>query len=738
MNTRPKAALSPDLTSLIHHVELSRAGWRDEAFKTLLLSIINRHGDALSLDALCKLVNQAIPAAVSRPQIEHFLTTLESDRRLLKLPDGQFKLSEHAQAECARRAESDESLTSTIKQRFHDIFSVPVEAGSLDWSRFHRNFLTPLVLDLGARTYELVTGDEAEVQDVPTYRRFMSTLEGDHRSMVSAGLANFLDPSSTPMRQYMLRLLNNAFLARAIALPEDAMNTLLDRTRQPLRVRVFVDTNFLFSLLGLHENPADDVVRALYDVLGQMPGRINVQFFVLPFTVDEAQRTLDHYADELSHLYMNREVAKAIDSASSKFSGIVLTYARKAYRQGKRVSAKDYLSPYVSDFIGVARNRGIELFNANVDDLAKDDDVVTDVLTQMEHQSQRPEGRRKSYDTMLHDMMLWHFVRRQRPSRVDSPLDAKAWVATIDYGLLRFDALKKSRREPPVCIHPTSLLQLFQLWVPSSDLLTRALMKSLRPILPRTLDYEAEKTSIRIVKTLSRFESGDLSEDAASHILLSDAVRERIGNATDLAEEVEIIESEIVKHNRKLAAQLDEAENRAHQERKRAEEFEKDRDSERTRRMELGKRVEGLIDDVESARRARTQTEAEARELKRTVDSREEEMRIEKQKRIRRGALARAVVSGTAVLAIGLYIWRLIEISRDVTRMQRTGLGVAAVFISLAVALNLYERLIDGSDIAEDSRWTIRIRSWRRRGIKIFWAVVAAVVSSVVTSFLRQ
>ena len=731
MNTRRKATLSPDLASLIHHVELSRAGWRDEAFKTLLLSIIHRHGDALSLDALCELVNQAIPAAVSRPQIERFLSILVSEQWLLNLPNGRFRLSERAQAQCASRAENDESLTATIRQRFYDIFTVPVEAGSLDWSYFHSNFLTPLVLDLGARTYELVTGDETDVHDVPTYRRFVSTLRADHQSEVFTGLAKFLDPSSRSVRQYMLRLLNNAFLARAIALPEDAMKALLDRTRRPLRVRVFVDTNFLFSLLGLHENPADDVVHALYDVLEQMPGRINVEFFVLPFTVDEAQRTLEYYAGKLSEFYMSREVAKVINSASSKFGSILLTYARKAYKEGKRVSPKDYLSPYVSDFIGVARSRGIELFNAEVEHLATDDDVVADVLEHKEHQKKRPEQRQKSYDTVLHDMKLWHFVKRQRPSRVDSPLDAGSWIATIDYGLLRFDASKKSRREPPVCIHPASLLQLFQLWVPSSDLLTGALMESLRPMLPRTFDYEAENTSIRIAKVLSRFESGDLSEDLVSRILLGDAVRERIGSATGLTEEIEIIKSEVAKDNKKLATQLDEAEHRVAKERKRAKEYAKERESERRKRRELGRQVE-------DERGMREQTEAKVLELQQMIDRQAENARIEKQKQATRRALVWAAGSGVTVFIVGLYVWRTIELGRDVSGMQRVGLGTAVVFSGLAVALNLYERLVDGSQSPGGNRWAVRIRSCRRRGIKVFWAVVAMVIAGVVNSFLWQ
>lgn len=152
-------------------------------------------------------------------------------------------------------------------------------------------------------------------------------------------------------------------------------------------------------------------------------------------------------------------------------------------------------------------------------------------------------------------MVLWHFARRKRPARVDTPVDAEFWVATIDFGLLGFDRHKMRRRdgEPPVTVHPTVLLQLLQLWVPRTDQLDAALMNSLQPLLPHEFDRAAEKVTIKILRTLSRFEdSGDFGLETVSHILVDQAVRGRIGAAKNVDDEVKVISSALAAENMRL------------------------------------------------------------------------------------------------------------------------------------------------------------------------------------------
>lgn len=724
MTYRSKSVLPPDLASLIHHVELSRAGWREEAFRLLLLSIVGRHNGAMTIDDICNEVNRSIPAPVSSSQVEHVVNILVSQSQLVTLANERYRLSEGARADYMRRMDDDLSLTASVERAFDDAFGVLVEDAVVDWNRFLGEFLMPLVSDLGARTYELVTGNQSRIQDAPAYRRFLAGLDETYRETASDSLAAFFDSDDTNTRLYILRLLNNSFLAQAMALSDKAMKALLARTSKPLRIRVFLDTNFLFSLLGLHDHPADDVVLALHDVVSRMPGRVNVKFYVLPFTVDEVRKTLEGHIDRLDNFILDRRMARAIEEA--KVSGILKRYAQNAYSSGGRMSARDYLSPYLHDFNQVIRDRGVELYNRDLDFLSTDDDVIGDVEEQMKIQEKtRPKERQKSYEKMLHDMKLWHFVRRERPSRVDSPLDAGDWAATLDFGLIGFDKTKRRSHEPGVCIHPTSLLHLLQLWVPSTDLLTSALMESLRPMLPRILDYDAEKISVRIVGVLSRFESGDLSDDTVSRVLLSQAVRERIRSATNQEQDIEIIQSEVAKANKSLAKQVEEHREQADAERRKANELESALQEERQKRRAVESRVRELGERVD---------EAERRD--------KEASRHMARRRALRKAVAMASVLGIGTMGVlGWCAIRLFRSRGDATWWEGISIWVVVMVMGTGVGSEVLRRSVGRIALPSDGRLVrlVNLASSHARYVRWTVATVAlGVLVALTASFLLR
>ena len=549
-----RSSLPQDLASLVHHVELAKAGWRERALCHLLLASISKHLNGASPQDVCVATNASLPGPLPHTELQRHLDSLMSKGRIVKLANGNVKLTEDTRREIEDQMTDAAARTSAAADHFLTTFGHLPPRIEVEWDDFLESFLIPLVSELGAKTYQTLTGEDAGIEDSTTYLDFLKRFPEDDRGAVCDAISQFVDPTSPVVRRYVLGLLNTAFLVRALTLPAGAVQELLRRTKTRLQMRIFVDTNFLFSLLGLHTNPADDVVHALHELIEKMPSRVDVKLYMLTCTMDEARDTIARYAADLSSFYLSRRVARAIREGVSPLSGIALTYVREAYRGGQCILAKDYFAPYLTDFIGIARSKGVEIFNASLDGLRMDRQVLDDVAEQMALQEDRPEDRRKPYEAVLHDMMLWHFARRQRPRSVDSPLDAGAWVVTIDYGLLRFDArkLRGTRREPVVCIHPTVLLQIMQFWVPNSESLEAALLTSLRPV-PPGFDGNAERITVKIIGSLSRFEAVDgLSVETVTNVLLSDAVRGRISRATNLEEELEAVRTGVIEDNVRL------------------------------------------------------------------------------------------------------------------------------------------------------------------------------------------
>jgi hypothetical protein len=139
-------------------------------------------------------------------------------------------------------------------------------------------------------------------------------------------------------------------------------------------------------------------------------------------------------------------------------------------------------------------------------------------------------------------MVLWHFVNDKRPPYIESPIDANCWILTVDFRFIGFDEHKQkhSKSKVPLCIHPTSLIQLLQFWVPRTKEFEEAMLGSLRlPFLFQDFDVEGEKTSLKILKGIGRFDGSEgLSQDSITHVMFNAGLRSRL--QTEHSEEAEI------------------------------------------------------------------------------------------------------------------------------------------------------------------------------------------------------
>ena len=721
-----RTPLPQDLASLVHHVELSKAGWRERAIRHLLLATISKHPNGVSADDAYTSANKSLPGPLAPEALARQLDSLTSKGSIIRLPNGNLKLAEQTRSDIEKQLASAAVRRSEVRKEFDTASAYLLPRIKIEWNDFLDSFLIPLVSELGAKTYQILTGKEPRIEDTTSYLEFLKRFPEDDRVLVCQAIATFIESPSPVVRQYVLGLLNTAFLVRALTLPAGAVQELLRRTRRRLQMRVFIDTNFLFSLLGLHVNPADDVVRALHELIDRMPSRVDVKLYMLPCTMDEARETIARYQDRLSSFYLTRPIAEAIRQGKLNLSGISATYVQEAYDGGQRVSAKDYFAPYLNDFIGVARSKGVEIFNVSLDELRMNQDVIDDVAQQMEWEQNRPQDRAKSYETLLHDMMLWHFARRQRPERIDSPLDAGAWVATIDYGLLRFDSFKRraNPQEPPVCLHPTVLLQILQFWAPNSESLEAALMTSLRPV-PLRFDSEAEKVTVKIISTLSRFEEiDDLSVETVTNVVLSDAVRGRITRAESSEEELEAVRMGVVEENRLLEMRAD----RYLQDAKSLFKTVEERD---TAIGTLEDKIEVTVGELEAAGAAlgaeearKDELEAQLAKAQRDLAAVTEEMRTAE---LLRRAYRSAIGWGLGVAGVGSGITiAIVTILRERITSVSAMASAIAIGVILAVALGTEKghRVLRQTDLVGMSRVSECLSMCK----KWCWGVLTALV----------
>ena len=527
-----RASYSPtDIGRLIQHVALNQSEWWNDAVERLVIACTYKLGQATEFE-----IRSAVANSCGIDHNSSLLTTAIADLitagAIVQFGE-DLRLSEETHLQSQEHERLTLDAESRARRRFDDM-AVSRNLGFRSdelWSLLETEVVLPMVEHMGAQMYGLLgsrTSDDRGDFDEPLAERIAQYSES-----VRSLFADFLDPSDGDIRQFVLRRLNAQYAIDAAALPKSSLDKLTHLGERAGRIDVFLDTNVVFSVLGLHENPGDDVAVRLVRLAEELKDTIDLRLYVLPETVEETRRTLRAIVHSLSDFRGQPNLAEA--ATRTRLYGLASAYFEAAKRSPQLLTADDYFGPYESDLVSILRQRSIELYNTDLSPLHVDQEVLDDMHELEERQSFRPQGS-KPYAANLHDMVLWHFVKSRRSSRVESPLDAKAWIVTLDYGLLRFDRDRQIEvGRPAVCLLPSSLIQFFQFWVPSVAQLDEALVGSVRqPLLFLEYDRQAEEVTLRILRQISRFsDAEDLDPDLVTEILTNEALRNRLSETRE-------------------------------------------------------------------------------------------------------------------------------------------------------------------------------------------------------------
>jgi hypothetical protein len=550
--------LPQELVSLIQHIRLNEAGWWEKGVHRLILSVVwlsDERKDEQSIESsLRNLFGVELQGGV-----EKHIETLLATGQVVRLQDGSLKISEERLTAFEDELQSSEELEDETKRVFHETVGKYLSDPQDNiWESFNEKLLIPFVKEMGARTYEIISGTSENVEEAISFSEFLQDYPEEQHASLRKAIVEFMNPKHRAVRGYVLRYLNAYFFVEAGNLNEQTIGTLTRITEQSQTFTLFLDTNVVFSLLGFHNNPSDDAVESLIKTVKKLSEAVELEFYLLPITLDETKRSIDASKASLKNIKLPANLAAAA-TQTDKLNGIAKKYAQATLKAGRPLKAEDFFGRYLNNLLPILRAGGVELFNdGEIDEYSTHQKVIDDLNDQKEFEESRyPEGKRKSYQQLIHDISLWHYTKDKRPVRVESPLEAQHWIVTIDYRLIRFDKYKISRvpGQIPVCIHPTSLIQLLQLWVPRTSKLEEAILNSFQlPLVSNEFDSDAERVTIDILETLARYEGIEgLPSKTVERIIVSDALRDKIKTETDTKKKSEFIHEAVIQENQKLA-----------------------------------------------------------------------------------------------------------------------------------------------------------------------------------------
>ena len=559
----PKPVLSPEISSLVHHIELNKAGWWEKAVQSLILVILWSAESPLDIVNILEKIQKDFFISLDITEVENQIVILCSSSEIMKVSGNKYQLYEQTRKNLQSSFEGDERIENEAKEKFFKTLEKHSIDFSLDyndiWESFNKEYLHPYIMEMGARTYELLSGLSANIANTQSFLSFLMKFKKEIQLDLKEAIIEYFNPRDETIRDYTFRQLNACFFLQVWNLKEETIDRIYSLLDKKPNFTIFLDTNFLLSVLELHVNPSNETARSLMGIAKSLSSKMKVQLYVLPNTVEEIRDLLFSKREALKEIRFTPNLCAAAASEVS-LDSICRKYAEECRIAGHIIDIGDYFSPYIDDPINVLRERGVNYYDVDLNCYRKDQDVIDDIVDQLQYEKTHYGERAKDYRRLEHDMVLWHLVNGKRPEAVSSPIDVNYWVVTIDFRLLRFDKYRR-RNAVPICVHPTAFINMLQFWIPRSVEFEEAVIGTFRlPFLFQLYDHATEKLTMRILERLSRFENvGDMAEDTIKAILLNEALRNKLEHVTVEEEEIKLIKEAIIEDNSRLASKLKEA-----------------------------------------------------------------------------------------------------------------------------------------------------------------------------------
>lgn len=549
--------LSPELVSLVHHVELNESGWWKKAVAQVIKGVLWKLNRPVSTVELRSAITEEIGFEITSDLLDRQLETLLSNKEVQKLPGEKYKLTEQATSILSASRETAVHEQESCKRSF--IEQCHSHCPSLNaeevWVEFVKDLISTIQV-VGANTFHLLADGKLE-KEADWLANFLSRHPSEVQDGLRRVLAHFFSPENRTCRAQVLRLLTAHFFAEATKLSPETLKAIETGRRKKI-IRVVLDTNFIFSVLGLHDNPANDSAISLLDVAKNSGRHLDIRMYVLPGTLDEATRTLTAQLHLIENIRVSNAIARA--AAKSRLPSIAAKYFVAAAK-APGLTPQSFFQPYLDDLRTVLKARGIEVLDAHHTTYTQRQDVVDDVHEELERETKFSEDKRKNYETLLHDVILWHITRDRRGTNHHSPFDVEYWAVSIDWRLIGFDHRKREATKDrlPVVLYPTNLVQLVQFWLPRSEELESSLLDSLRlPLFFQRFDPADEQVTVKILEVISRYENvDDLPDETFGTLLANRALRGRIHNADkDNEQVVQLIRDELISEHKKALESL--------------------------------------------------------------------------------------------------------------------------------------------------------------------------------------
>jgi hypothetical protein len=505
-----------------------------------------------------------------------------------------------------------------------------------------------------------------------------------------AALSHFIRHPTEAQRAYLAQNLNTAYFLTVLSIDPDGARLVAEIAKGQ---RVYVDTNFIYRLLGVqgprYVHPAETILKSTQQA--------SYELAITPWTLDEFRESLRRSRDFLEKYPIPPDEYATLAANSSSEENFVTAYWRQV-RGGVKV--RDFFEYYaeiethVADRGVVVTSEGCKAVDAQTNQITEEMSVLAKVA----------RGRYRHPATLEHDVKHRLLVQRLRGEGNRMFSNAGYWFLTHDSALPRYDYHAGGRQGLlPFCVTAGAWFQIVEAFRPKTGDIEQSLADMLASPYVRYRRVLSAKAALEVVGRVRQYKGG--SPELAARVFMNSAAVEEIEVAEATEDRLQRIDDAIVAAAKEAQEEAREAREIAEQERRRADAAVREA-QQRAEEAEREARI--AIAAAEAARRAELSAAADrAESAVATEATRAEEIlaaeraRHEKEvaderrraeKAVRRASQARRRLLFFFSTVAAIVIFLLLDLA--------VGLGTAwAILVASGVILSI------GLGIAQWSRW---------------------------------
>ncbi len=350
---------------------------------------------------------------------------------------------------------------------------------------------------------------------------------------------------------YLESLANKTLTFYSLGLPKDIHQEVLI---SQIDWTIFVDTNFLYSVLGLHKNVETDASTELLKIVKELS--LKVQFKYLPLTIQELKRKKQEFDEIIPKISYTPSQIKAL-LASHKLDSFSEIYYENLLKDENTLHPSKIVDTservMVHAFKMQIYNSNSEIISAEIDESVLDYERFINIKNEARSEIGYDQIY-KHHKQILHDVTLNEtikYLRRANSENAQTFSEIKYFGLTLDKLLISFDEdmLRRKREKIPVFYTPSLILQRIRKFIPApTDNYKRAFITAISSF---NFYDKNVKRSKDIQKFVSYYKSHGLDDEKTLlNFLMDDIFLDNFFNEN--TDEDQFFESEINKKIKEL------------------------------------------------------------------------------------------------------------------------------------------------------------------------------------------